>query len=268
MVSYNTKQASDHIKPKLWMYFYLNQGLDEDVAWQTVMNMVEDLQEAGLETSFYTKEQAFSRLAQQLPSILEDFEAYGIENPLPPTLYVLFSDDREYQLMKSIVVRYEWLVTNANELTAWVNFSDQERRIQTTINAMNVLRYGSLLLVGALAVTLLWFLWYALRSMLVVFKDQVMVEKLLWAYTRQVALPFLLYALVIVSIAYVLFLLWAYWSMHALNGYSLTLFQQPLAQRALPQWGTGYLFLKEYGVVASVTLLASSGIMWFLLRKK
>ncbi len=267
-VSYNTEVASSHIQPKLWMYFYLNQWLDEEVEGQTVMSMVEELKEAGLDASFYTKQQAFARLSQHLPWILSDFENYWIDNPLPPTLYVLFADDESYQTMKSIIVRYDWLISNSADLTDWMSFSDQEQRIQTTINAMNVITQWSLILVTIIVATIIAFLWYALSATITKFREQLLVEKLLWAYGWQITVPFLLYALLLVCGWFALFLLAGYWAITILDWYSLELFKQSFMSLALPwEWMLADVLLYELWALIWVTLLASFCIVSVLLRR-
>lgn len=266
-VSYNTTVVSDTVQPKLWMYFYLNQWLDEEKDGQTVMSMVEELNEAWLETSFYTKQEAFARLSQHLPTILEDFRNYWLENPLPPTLYVLFGTDEQYQIMKAIMVRYDGLIANANELTQWVTFSDQEQRIQTTINVMSGVKQWSIALVGVIMITIIAFLWYALSATILKFREQLLVEKLLWAYGRQVILPFLLYAWVIMLWGFVLFLWWAMRLSWVADGYTLDMFGKSFTSLALPREWLWKLLLIELWALLWITLVASYGIVVARLRR-
>lgn len=266
-ISYNTWVAKEHIQPKLGMYFYLNQWLDQEVEGQTVMSMVEELEEAGLETSFYTKEQAFARLAQHLPAILSDFQNYGVENPLPPTLYVLFANDEDYQMMKSILVRYDGLIDNATELTDGISFDDQEKRIQTTINAMNVIQQWSFVLVGIILCTIIAFLRYALSATITKFRDQLLVEKLLGARGWQIVTPFLLYALLLVCIWFGIFVLWWTWAIHVANSYTLELFNSSFVQLAFPPEGVGMILLKQLWILCGITVVASYWIVSLLLHK-
>lgn len=98
--------------------------------------MIDELKEAGLETTFFSKEQAFQRLTAQVPDVLPDLEKYGVDNPLPATIYVTFRSEEEYQIMKSIVMRYEALISNSNDVSSGVRFTQQEERIQTVMNVL------------------------------------------------------------------------------------------------------------------------------------
>lgn len=267
LVSYNADRVSDTITPKLWMYFYIHYGLTEEVAWSTLLNLMQDLEEAWLESSFFTSDQAFARLEQHLPAVLEDFALYWLENPLPATLYVMFKDEREFQLMKSIVMWYDRMITNTHELTAWIHFQDQERRIQVAINAMSFLQYGSLLLVWSIIIIIVWFLWYALSGLLVQFKEQVVLERLLGASVRQIIAPFLLYVFFIISVSYCLFLLAALFGIKVLDGYTLSLFQQTFRALAMPTSDIVPLLWREYVIILCCSLFGSSVIMRILLRR-
>ena len=65
--------------------------------------MMDVLKKAGLEVNFYSKKDAFDVLSKKLPNVIGSLEQYGIQNPLPPTLYVLFDNQKEYESMKKIV---------------------------------------------------------------------------------------------------------------------------------------------------------------------
>jgi len=218
-------------------------------------------------TSFYTKQEAFARLAQFLPSVLEDFEDYWIENPLPPTLYVLFTDEEEYQIMKSIMVRYNWLIANSADLTDGVSFDDQEKRIQTTINAMNWIQKWSLVLVLIIVCTIIAFLRYALSATIIKFRDQLLVEKLLGAYSWQVVVPFLFYAVLIVILWYLLFLGWALWAASVADTYTLQLFNKSFIRLAIPVEAVWVAVVRELWILIWITLISSYGIVTSLLHR-
>lgn len=115
--TWNTQQIRDYVQPKLGMYFYVTQGVGQDVDNQTAVSLIDELKEAGIETTFFSKEQAFKRLTAQVPDVIQDLEKYGIENPLPATIYVSFDGEEEFQVVRSIVMRYESLIANSNDLT-------------------------------------------------------------------------------------------------------------------------------------------------------
>lgn len=249
------------------MYFYLQQDNSWQAAWGS-MQLIQELQDAWLETVYYTQDQAFSRLADYLPSILDDFQEYGLENPLPPTLYVLFSNEEQYQVMRSILVRYSGVISNIDDITQWSSYQEQEQRVQTTINVMNLIHQWGVLLVGWIIIVIVWFLRYILHALLIAFKEQIVLEKLLWAYNRQIALPFVIYGLLIVIVGYLVFLGWAYASLARIDTYTYMLFQQSFRSLALPAQGVWTLLLQEFIVLAGLTALSSSAIVQVLLRRQ
>ena len=65
--------------------------------------------------TFYSKEDAFNVLEKKLPNVIGNLQQYGIPNPLPPTLYVLFDNQKEYDALKEIVLDYESIIINLDD---------------------------------------------------------------------------------------------------------------------------------------------------------
>lgn len=57
----------------------------------------------GLQVKYISKESGLEQLSKRLPNIFKSFESYGIKNPLPSTLYVSFSNQEQYEFLKSTI---------------------------------------------------------------------------------------------------------------------------------------------------------------------
>ena len=132
-----------------------------------------------MEVSFYSKDDAFSLLKQRLPEVIGSLEKYNIENPLPPTIYVLFDNKEEYEAMKTIVLNYEDNIINLSDVTRGLSFGEQEQRVEKVINLMNVFQYLSYFLILVTVIIVISFLGYAIRLNFFRFQKQIEVEKLL-----------------------------------------------------------------------------------------
>jgi cell division protein FtsX len=106
-------------------------------------------------------------------------EKYNIENPLPPTIYVLFDSKQEYEAMKTIVLNYEENIINLTDVTKGLTFGEQEQRVEKVINLMNVIQYLSYFLIAITVIIVISFLGYAIRLNFFRFQKQIEVEKLL-----------------------------------------------------------------------------------------
>lgn len=110
-------QFSDTMKDKLGMYFYIQESPgDEDALYKEVILMKEALESEGLSVSYSTKADALSFLEKKIPDVVDNFQKFGIDNPLPATLYVMFSNDREYDVMKTIVFEHKDIILNIKDI--------------------------------------------------------------------------------------------------------------------------------------------------------
>ncbi len=116
LVSYQVALTGDQVQEKLGMYFYLNESTNtKDETYAQTIDMMQEMKKAGLDVSFYSKDDAFSLLKKRLPDVIGSLEKYNIDNPLPPTLYVLFDNQDEYEVMKTILLNYEDSVINMDD---------------------------------------------------------------------------------------------------------------------------------------------------------
>lgn len=133
----------------------------------------------GLQPVYYSKEQAFERLARSLPDVIDDLEKYDIGNPLPPTLYVPFATREAYELLRNVVVEYEDFISNSGELNEQIVFGAQEKRIQSVLSASRTTQRIVLGLLISLVAIMGAFIAYGNRMHLIQFSEQLRLEKLL-----------------------------------------------------------------------------------------
>jgi len=70
-----------------------------------------------LKVEFYSKEDAFKLLEKRMPEIIKNFEKYGIDNPLPPTIYVIFDDKEKYDRLVSTINNYKDIIINTDDVS-------------------------------------------------------------------------------------------------------------------------------------------------------
>jgi len=76
------------------------------------------LEKAGLKVDYLSKDEAIKTLSKRLPNVIKNFERYGIENPIPPTLYITFKSQKEYDTMRKIVddKKYQDILLNLSDI--------------------------------------------------------------------------------------------------------------------------------------------------------
>lgn len=268
MVAYQVALSWEQIQEKLWVYFYLDDSSEEkDEIYAKAIDMMQEMQNNWLEVSFYSKDDAFSLLKQRLPEVIWSLEKYNIDNPLPPTLYVLFDSKEEYETMKTIVLNYENDIMNLDDVTQWLTFGEQEQRIEKVVNLMNFMKYLSYFLIAITIVIVISFLWYAIRLNYFRFQKQIEVEKLLWAPYLKIISPFLLYTTFILLLAFLfaggyIWYVLEYVNMYFLDVFSLSFYGQLPSNEILIQF-----LLAQVGVVVCLNIFFASSSLRRLLRR-
>jgi hypothetical protein len=76
-VSLYGNTLNDSLKDRLGMYFYIKDVPEkEDLIYKQVMDLREKLQNAGLQVSFTTKDDALSFLERRLPDLSGSFQKF------------------------------------------------------------------------------------------------------------------------------------------------------------------------------------------------
>lgn len=265
IVSYNTWVFNQNVREKLWVYLYLDDAEQvKDVVYAEAIDMKSKLEGAGMTVDFYSKEEAFKILEQRLPNVIDNFEKYGIENPLPPTLYIQFSNEQEYSRLKDIVLSYENVIMNLSDLeTEWFAFTEQERRSANVINLTNFLSQFSYFLVLIILAIIIAFLLFWLKITFYRFWEQIEVEKLLWAWYFHIKKPFLIMSGMVLLAAFVLMLLYFLWFFALINSYFLSVFSTPVVEYLLPGKYITEFLAREFLILIILWVLFAR---WFLSR--
>lgn len=269
IASYQIGKSADQVQKKLGVYFYLNDDPKaKDVVYAQAIQLMKELKEAHMEVEFYSKEDAFVLLEKRLPNVIGSLEKFGIENPLPPTIYVMFRSQQEYEQLKTIVLKYEWIIGDLKKMTGWFTFTQQEARIATVINLMHALITTSRWLIVLVIVILTFFLWYSINLHFLRFYKQIELEKLLGAEYRKIALPFWLYTAFLLLCAMIVVggIFWVaqlYFDPYFQEVYSMRIADALLPARWVVVRAVGVEFITIFGV----STLASWWTLWSLLRK-
>ena len=139
---HHAQDLSAQVQEKLGIYVYLDDTPEmEAVVTAEALQLVKDLESIDIQSQYYTKEDAFNILKDKLPDVTADLEKYGIDNPLPPTMYIIFEDEKQWTEVKNVVLRYENIIQNAQDIdTHGFSFSEQERRVVDILNILSIAR--------------------------------------------------------------------------------------------------------------------------------
>jgi cell division protein FtsX len=187
-------QAVGNVKDKLWVYLYIKSiPSQEDRITQQVIEMKTALEAQGMEVQYYSRQDAFDTLSKKLPDVVESFDKYGISNPLPATMYIMFKDSSQYEILKTIASKYQPIIVNSLDTTRDTHLRKQEQRVINVINLGNVVTIISYGLVLFLIMIIVVFLLFIIRIKFYGFKDVIQVQKLLGASYAQIKWPYLIH---------------------------------------------------------------------------
>lgn len=191
-LSLYTGDLADSLKDKLGIYFYISeQAQTDETTYEQVVELTTKLQDEGLETIFLSKDDAVGFLESRIPQLTETFTKFGIENPLPPTLFVMFRSEEDYQKLKSIIVKYKNIIVNVDDLNEDATLKNQEKRVVTIINFSRFVTGIWIVLVLILFGTILMLGGFMIKSVFDVFHSKIEIKKLLGASHQQIVMPFL-----------------------------------------------------------------------------
>jgi len=180
-------QFADTLKDKVWMYFYIKDAPgQESQTYTEIITMKDELKGQWLTAMFSSKDDALTFLQQKIPNVVNNFEKYGIDNPLPATLYVMFRNESQYESLKTIILKHKDIILNIKDIDPDKSLAQQENRVLTIINFTNflqVLSYGIIILLGIIILTFVAFL---LRNIFDKFAYDFKVKKILGAASEQI----------------------------------------------------------------------------------
>jgi cell division protein FtsX len=224
-IGLGAKQFSETLNDKLGMYFYIKDDPETyDDIYGQVIELQGKLEEAGLEVNFKDKNQALAGLlGDQNADLIDKFEEYGIGNPLPATLNVVFDSEAELLSLKQIMVDYRDIITNVQDIRNPTTLKDQENRNLSAINLGYVLFGSSLVVMAVIFIGIITFILYMLKSKFANFHKSVQIKKLLGAYYSQISGPFVVTTSILLLIGFVIMLILSSVGAYILNHYMTSL---------------------------------------------
>ena len=175
-------QFSVELKDKLGMYFYINDVPgQEDQTYKDVLLMKDELQSQGLKVMFSSKDDALAFLQKKIPDVVANFQKFGISNPLPATLYVMFSNDGQYSILKQVILKHKDIILNSQDVDSGTTIKQQENRILTVINLSNFIVVTSYIIIALILLVVLSFLGFLLKNIFASLHKEFEVKKLLGA---------------------------------------------------------------------------------------
>jgi cell division protein FtsX len=252
------QEFSWSIREKLGMYFYIvDDAEQQDAVYAKVTQLSKRLQDAWLETVFASKDEAFGFLQNRIPNVIENFNRFGINNPLPATLYVMFGSDQEYQALKNIIVDYRSIISNVADLDQANTLKKQENRVVTMIGFSRFAVMLGYILVWFLLLVILTVCGYMLHTLYVDFHGKIDVKKLLGASLQQTIMPFLVMTGWVVGMAYVLA-----WGMLIVSGIVISSYLDMLFQTTV--WSIIGSYGLSFWLLMFVQILLVVGLsIWF-----
>ncbi|HMT01285.1 MAG TPA: permease-like cell division protein FtsX [Candidatus Absconditabacterales bacterium] len=224
MVGNSVSGLMQDVKEKLGVHLYIKDSTEQkDVLYQRVMALKNDLEKAELKVDFSSKEDAFRFLQNKMPDIAANLKKYGIENPLPATLYVSFDNNQKYTLLKKIIENYKDVISNSNTVSRGYSFAQQETRVVGLLNISQFVMLFSYGLVAIVAITIALFLIFMVTMIYNYFHHTIEVQKLLGASYSQIKLPYIAYSLSLLLAAYLFYALIISFSISYINYYTLSL---------------------------------------------
>lgn len=220
-----THNFSTDLKDKLGMYFYIKEVPgQEDATYKEILLIKDSLESQWLRVTYSTKDDALSFLQKKVPDVVENFQKFGITNPLPATLYIMFSNDTQYAALKTVILQHKAIILNPSDVDNGTSIKQQENRILNTINMSNVIVTISYSVIVLLLIIVFVFLAFLLQTIFGNLHKEFEVKKLLGASHLDVTKSFVLVTLDIILLAFVICFVLLLLSGLTLNIYLTSLF--------------------------------------------
>lgn len=199
--------VSTWLKDKLGMYFYITQQGDQAAVQQKVLALTKELEQVSIKADYISADQAAAFLAKRLPTIIQKFQDYNINNPLPATLFVVVRRDADYQALQTIMPRYADIIDNAADVASTSSLKLQEQRVIRALDFAQFLQWASYALIVLFALLTIGVIIFVISLKLQQFHELLSLKKLLGATITQMTKPFIVFIGIIMAIAYWLSLL-------------------------------------------------------------
>jgi len=223
-LSLKLDKISDAITDKVGIYFYIQDSEEtKDEIYKRIIDIKDTLWNQGIKVDFSSKDDAFNYLEDKIPEITKNFDKFGIENPLPSTLYVMFNNQKEYNIMKNIIIANKDIILNIKDIDKWATLVQQENRSLKIINIMNIIRNSFYFIMVMLTIIIITFTQHILKHFFYEFYKEIEIKRLLWATQNDANWWFLLTLLSTISIWFIIWFILTYVTFNILNHHLLSI---------------------------------------------
>ncbi len=236
------------ITDKVWIYFYIDDSQNEDV-YKRVIDIKDQLKNKWIESNFASKDEAFNFLENKIPEITNNFEKFGINNPLPSTLYVMFSSNKEYNDMKDIIVNNKDIILNIKDIDEWATLQQQENRSLRVLKIANVIKISTYFILIIIGIIILTFTQHLLKSFFYDFYKELQTKKLLWATKKDTNWWFILTLLMIMTVWYIVWFILTCITFTILSNHLLSLWIDTWLCNVIPKTLIVYLIFSLLAIV-------------------
>lgn len=256
-VSLYASQFTGQLKDRLGMYFYIKEDTTQsNEIYKKVITLKDELESKWLKVMFSSKDDALAFLQKKIPDVVSNFQKFGIENPLPATLYVMFDNDSKYESLKTIILKNKDIILNTKDIDAWSTLKQQENRVLTIINLSNFIIGLSYLIITILFLMIISFLWFLLKNIFYTFHRELEVKKILWATYSQIIQWFVALTTNVIWLSFIICLALLVVSWITINFYVYTLFDITL-------WSIFSNIILVIGVfLAEIIIVAGVGFLF------
>ncbi len=228
-----TGHATTSVKERLWVYFYIKDET-QVASWTTqeqissrVVKFKDELEDGGVWVAYFSKDDALKNLQKRLPNMVKNFNEYGIENPLPVTLYVTFQNQEQYDFIMTKKEDYKDIILTNNQTT---NAQDQFSRNARVINVLRVLQFFFGFIIIACVVVILLFLGMIIKTKFTAMQHTINVHKLLWSPYKRLKRPFFINSFVLLVLGYIFTVILSFIFLYNLGSIFPYLFGTSLAE--------------------------------------
>ena len=236
------------ITDKVGIYFYIDDSQSEDI-YKRVIGIKDQLKEKWVDSNFSSKDDAFNFLENKIPEITKNFERFGINNPLPSTLYVMFNSKKEYNDMKDIIVKNKDIILNIKDIDDWATLQQQENRSLRILEIANVIKISTYFILIIIGIIILTFTQHLLKSFFYDFYKELQTKKLLWATKRDTNWWFILTLLSIITVWYIVWFILTCITFTIISNHLLNLWINTWLCNVLPKTLIVYLIFSLLAVL-------------------
>lgn len=210
---YGINHISDGFKDRLWIYLYIKEDTkDTNETVDQIKKLTQEVIQAGMDIKYYSKTDALLVLQQKIPDVIKNFQKYGINNPLPATLYITFQNETDFEKLKTILINYRAIISNNADLEqTTINLRDQEKRVKSFIHMSQASIIGLIMWTIILLCIISTFLTFMVKSLFDSQLPYIQITKLLWATFHQIKIPFYISQTLILCTAFVLMSIIGFW---------------------------------------------------------